>query len=207
MGNGVLSNIDPRGLRTVAIIYYLVSHDGVHVVTESSKQHLKNILANAFAGLTRDKVAALFRDREPEKDELGTQYTMKVGWIRARKDCLIGYGIQVNQRKGSKKSPPGYASDRKRFAIYKTALDDTASYAEDNRIPFNRDITTANVMAHESLFHNIAGKSDSIKEKLTGSYSNPDSITSGVLTPYLVANEGKVPGWLSVKLKEILEVE
>ncbi len=206
--NSPVSHIDPYGLRTVTIVYYLVSHDGVVIVTDDAKHHLKNIIKTAFVGLIKDKVQVLFHERKAQNEELGKQYSSKIkAWIFAGKGCLYAYGIQVDQKKGGNLSPPGYSPDRKRFSIYKVPLDNTATTAKDNGLPFNHDITVANVMAHESLFHNIAGKYDSVIEKLTGEYSNPDTITSGKLTPYLIDNEGKIPSWLSAKLKKELEVE
>ncbi len=213
--NNAVNKWDYLGLRTVYIVYYLSPPTGKRLVTPSVKSNLKLLINIGLnAGLTNDKIAVLFYDRAPRSGELGLiraiKYDPKYFFANFRQNtkgnCVLGYGIEVNQRSGRSTSPLGLASSQS-FSLYSRSFDRQYLYLNLNKIPYNKSWVVANVMAHESLFHTLGGYSDSITKFTYLARTGGRNIDSYAMTRELVRQRGLVPAYLVDAIKNLLEVK
>jgi len=105
------------------------------------------------------------------------------------KKCIYQYGVNVQQE--GKGGPP-LSRRCGGVGIGASALEESRKRSIDEERPFDMEITVANVIAHETLFHHIAGFNDPITKHLDDRVPNPQNIEAWRLTRYLWYKEARL---------------
>jgi hypothetical protein len=216
VGNDGVNHFDGLGLRKVYLNYYW--SNGMIDQSLLVEMQLSRLVNAGIGPLKKDTLMVRFFPRGPKSWELGKQYAAEYKPVfnyvpftsacRERQPYAFGIAIRKDsyyQNAGNNyiRNPCGEIVNGA-AVIYNDGITSTLKALADK--PYDRVITTANVIAHESLFHIIGGYLDlDVPSPVTGPLAS--QIESPELTPYLANRLGGISSGLKKKLIKELDLK